>query len=114
MQFRWNTTQNDWVHSPNALNEVGCIHTVQGYDLNYAGVIIGPDMKYNQETKDIAIIKENYEDKNGKRTLRNDDELKFYIKNIYKVLLTRGMRVTYIYVVDQSLRRYLSNCFTAY
>jgi len=40
----WNSTAQDWVNSPNAINEVGCIHTVQGYDLNYVGVIIGPEL----------------------------------------------------------------------
>ncbi len=37
LKLVWNSTNSDWVNSPNALNEVGCIHTVQGYDLNYTG-----------------------------------------------------------------------------
>ena len=44
---RWNSTQKDWVNSANAVNEVGCIHTVQGYDLNYGFVILGPDIYYD-------------------------------------------------------------------
>ncbi|MBU3669083.1 MAG: DUF2075 domain-containing protein, partial [Candidatus Taylorbacteria bacterium] len=40
LKLIWNSTMNDWVNSENAINEVGCIHTVQGYDLNYTGVII--------------------------------------------------------------------------
>ena len=43
-QLRWNSTQTDWIASPKSVDEVGSIHTVQGYDLNYAGVIIGPDL----------------------------------------------------------------------
>lgn len=41
-RLRWNKVQKDWINSPGSLEEVGSIHTVQGYDLNYAGVIIGP------------------------------------------------------------------------
>src|SRR5690606_13705614 len=40
-RMRWNSVQRDWINSPGSVNEIGSIHTVQGYDLNYAGVIIG-------------------------------------------------------------------------
>ena len=50
-KYVWNSTATDWVNSPNAINEVGCIHTVQGYDLNYVGVIIGPELSYSFEEK---------------------------------------------------------------
>ncbi|PFV12832.1 AAA family ATPase, partial [Bacillus cereus] len=43
VHLRWNSTDKDWINRPTSVNEVGSIHTVQGYDLNYAGVIIGPD-----------------------------------------------------------------------
>src|SRR6185312_11660329 len=46
-QWRWNSTDKDWINSPDALGEVGSIHTVQGYDLNYAGVIIGRDLHFD-------------------------------------------------------------------
>jgi DUF2075 family protein len=44
LKLRWNGTDVDWVNSRNSLDEVGSIHTIQGYDLNYAGVIIGRDL----------------------------------------------------------------------
>src|SRR5690606_38633167 len=44
LHFRWNSTDKDWVNSPNAVNEIGCIHTTQGYDLNYAAVIFGKEV----------------------------------------------------------------------
>lgn len=47
LKLVWNSTAQDWVNSKNAINEVGCIHTVQGYDLNYVGVIIGPEFYYD-------------------------------------------------------------------
>mgnify|MGYP000949117577 CR=1 FL=1 len=104
--FIWNSTGSSWVISKNAKHEVGSIHTIQGYDLNYVGVIIGPDITYNPFTEKIEIHKENYYDKKGKSGIENDDELKMYILNIYKVLLTRGIMGTYVYVVDSHLRDY--------
>ncbi len=47
LQLRWNTSDIDWVNSPTSVDEVGSIHTIQGYDLNYAGVIIGKDLRYD-------------------------------------------------------------------
>jgi uncharacterized protein len=101
----WNSTNIDWVNSPNAINEVGCIHTVQGYDLNYAGVIIGPEISYDEETDSLIVDEKEYKDINGKRSISHPDELKEYILNIYKTLLTRGIKGTYVYVVDEKLRR---------
>lgn len=106
-QFKWNSVNIDWVNSANANQEVGCIHTIQGYDLNYAGVIIGSEMSYDPVTKKLIIDKNKYKDFNGKRTIENLDELEDYIRNIYKTLLTRGILGTYVYAVDPELRKYL-------
>ncbi len=103
----WNTEIVDWVNSKRSLEEVGCIHTIQGYDLNYAGVIFGPEIIYDPEEKKIKIIKNNYHDFNGKRSINSEEELEEYVKNIYGVLLTRGMKGTYVYAVDKNLREYL-------
>ncbi|MCY4088578.1 MAG: DUF2075 domain-containing protein [Candidatus Saccharibacteria bacterium] len=109
--LKWNSSSVlDWPNSENAINEVGCIHTIQGYDLNYAGVIIGQDLIYDPISKILKINPDNYHDFNGKRTA-SSSELEQYIKNIYKVLLTRAMRGTYIYVVDPHLRQYLADYF---
>jgi len=102
----WNKTTLNWINTKSSIEEVGCIHTVQGYDLNYAGVIIGPDISYDPFKKDFIIHKSNYYDFNGKRGIENSEELKRYIINIYKVLLTRGIKGTYVYIVDDNLRKY--------
>ncbi len=102
----WNSVTQDWVNSQNAMNEVGCIHTIQGYELNYAGVIIGPEITYDESKKMIKIDREKYFDANGKRSVWNDDELKRYIKNIYKTLLTRAVHGTYVYICDPGLKKY--------
>lgn len=103
-KFKWNSKSKDWINSENAIEEVGCIHTTQGYDINYAGVILGNEIVYRNNK--IQIFKENYYDKNGKRTVTDEDELKKYILNIYKTILTRGIRGTYIYICDEELRNY--------
>lgn len=105
----WNSTATDWVNSPNAVNEVGCIHTVQGYDLNYVGVIIGPEFGYNTEDKKFFVDREKYLDRNGRAGIQDPKELDNYIKNIYKTLLTRGIRGTFVYVCNDELRSYLNN-----
>ncbi|MBX3094179.1 MAG: DUF2075 domain-containing protein [Cryobacterium sp.] len=109
-ELRWNRTDKDWINSPNALEEVGSIHTVQGYDLNYAGVIIGPDLFWDQKKRRLAVDRSLYFDKKGKENnpvlgkTYSDEDLLRYITNIYAVLLTRGIRGTYVYVCDEALR----------
>lgn len=102
----WNSTMRDWVNSPNAIDEVGCIHTIQGYDLNYVAVIIGPEFGYDTTKKEFVINREYYYDKNGRNGITDPAELELYIKNIYKTLLTRGIKGTYVYIVDTGLREY--------
>ena len=103
----WNSKIHDWVNSPNAMNEVGCIHTVQGYDLNYVGVIIGPELSYDATNNKLVVNAEKYKDINGKRSITEPKELERYIVNIYKTLLTRGIKGAYVYVVDKKLEKYL-------
>ncbi len=103
----WNSTATDWVNSPNAVNEVGCIHTVQGYDLNYVGVIIGPEFCYDTKNKKFFVDREKYFDRNGRAGIQDPAELDNYIRNIYKTLLTRGVKGCYVYAVDKNLQEFL-------
>lgn len=108
-KLRWNSTNIDWVNSPNAIDEVGCIHTTQGYDLNYAGVIFGNEISYSKEKGEIIIKEENYFDANGKQSIKDPSELKVFIVNIYKTIMLRGIKGTYVYACDKDLREYLSS-----
>lgn len=107
-QLQWNGTSKDWINSPNSINEVGCIHTTQGYDLNYGGIIFGNEISYDKKNDKIIILKEKYFDKNGKQSISDPAELKSYIINIYKTIMLRGIKGTYVYVCDDKLREYLS------
>lgn len=117
-RLRWNTTDKDWINSAGAPDEVGSIHTVQGYDLNFAGVIIGPDLRLDPATGRIVADRESYRDKKGKENTGSfaggfsDEQLLTFIRNIYGVLLTRGIRGTYVYVCDPGLRERLRRVFT--
>ncbi|MGK0445113.1 MAG: DUF2075 family protein/predicted GIY-YIG superfamily endonuclease [Bermanella sp.] len=108
VSLQWNSTASDWINKKGAEGEVGCIHTTQGYDLNYTGIILGPEISFDPIKKEIVIIEENYFDKNGKQSIKDPEELKSYIINIYKTILLRGIRGTYLYVCDPDLRQYLS------
>ncbi len=107
LKLCWNKTDKDWIGSENSFREVGCIHTTQGYDLNYAGVIFGKEITFNERLNRIEIDPEKYFDRYGKQGINDSNKLKEYIINIYKTLMYRGMRGTFIYACDDSLREYL-------
>jgi uncharacterized protein len=115
VQLRWNGTQTDWIASARSLQEVGSIHTVQGYDLNYAGVIIGPDLRYDPVRRRLFIDRSSYFDAKGKENNPllskkfSDEDLLRFIANVYSVLLTRGILGTYLYVCDPALRAHLAS-----
>lgn len=108
-KLKWNSKLRDWVNSPNAINEVGCIHTVQGYDLNYVGVIVGSELAYDHDLGKFVVRQDQYHDQNGRRGIFSEEELERYIFNIYKTLMTRGMRGCYVYFVDKDLERYFKS-----
>ncbi len=107
LSFQWNQTDNDWINSENAFKEIGCIHTTQGYDLNYVGVIFGKEISYNKATGEIEIDPSQYYDINGKKGISDIRDLKAYIINIYKTIMYRGIRGTYVYACNPELREYL-------
>lgn len=114
---KWNVATEDWVRSPGAPFEVGSIHTVQGYDLNYAGVIIGKDLRFDPESKKLVFDRSNYFDKKGRENNKklgieySDEDILAYVINVYVVLLTRGVKGTFIYVCDPQLREFLKRFF---
>ncbi|OAI94111.1 DNA/RNA helicase domain-containing protein [Pseudomonas putida] len=108
VQLRWNSTSQDWINTPGSEAEVGCIHTTQGYDLNFAAVILGHEIGYDKVRGEITIDPARYFDRNGKSGIRQPGELKQYILNIYKTIMLRGIRGTFIYACNKDLRDYLA------
>jgi DUF2075 family protein len=113
----WNRTDVDWVNSATSADEVGSIHTIQGYDLNYAGVVIGRDLRFDVDTQRIVFDRDHYFDAKGVENNRmlgisfSDEDIRQFVLNIYRVLLTRGIKGTYVYVVDDALRAHLRPFF---
>lgn len=95
-----------WVDDPLSINEIGCIHTCQGVDLHYCGVIIGKDIVYRDGKIQFDKSKHPKTDKSGIRTAP-DEEAERLIKNTYYVLLTRGVLGTYVFCEDKALNDYL-------
>ncbi|MCG1817830.1 DUF2075 domain-containing protein [Staphylococcus epidermidis] len=105
-----NQTSLPWVEQDQTIDEIGSTFTIQGLDLNFAGVIIGPSVKY----RDGKIIFDKSESANKKatqrRTLKDGSKQYFsemLLKNELNVLLTRGVNGLYIYAVDDQLREAL-------
>ncbi len=107
-QLRWNNTNTDWINSKNSEQEVGCIHTTQGYDLNYTGIIFGEEITYDKARDEIVIDENKYFDRNGKQSIHDPAELKKYILNIYKTIMLRGIKGAFVYACDDGLRDYLA------
>lgn len=106
----WNLGFNDPTFITDELHkdEIGCVYTCQGYDLNYVGVILGPDIYFNKETNKIAFHIEKCTDKKA-HVKDNESETMQNILHQYLVLLTRGIYGTFIYAVDKDLREYLKS-----
>ena len=96
-----------WLNDPDSVKEVGCIHTCQGLDMNYCGVIIGKDLQYRDGQ--LVFCKNQMAKSDGNSGIRkaDDETAKNLIRNTYYVLLTRGMLGTYVYCEDEKLREHL-------
>ena len=93
----------EWAYRPGGFNQVGCIYTAQGFEFDYIGVIIGDDLEYNPVTKTVkANIKATY-DPTLKRYAANFET---HVKNIYRALLTRGMKGCYVYFTNKETEKY--------
>lgn len=106
----WNSRrdQYSWATDENKSNQVGCIHTSQGLEFDYVGVIIGNDLQFDPTSQSLFASFDEYKDSAGKKGLKNkNDRLTAYIKRIYKVLMSRGMKGCYVYCRDQKLAEYL-------
>ena len=98
----------EWAYKPEGIKQVGCIYTAQGFEFDYAGVIIGPDLIYNTESHKIETVKSATRDP-MLRNAPNEATMTFddYVRNIYRVLMSRGMKGCFLYICDENLRNYM-------
>ncbi len=107
----------DWAEKETSIDEVGSIYTVQGFDLSYVGVILGPSIKYNKRTKKVYFdysnaFRPSY--MTGKRRFGNNE---INVENLIaqhelRILLTRGTSGLFIYACDDDLRKALKDSLT--
>lgn len=116
-RMRWNLTQHGsgWLAHPDSIREIGCIHTCQGLDLDYVGVIIGEDLVVKDGQLVTQPDKRSRHDRSirgWKKRLRQDREAtlaatRTIILNTYRTLMTRGLKGCYVYAVDPGVREWL-------
>lgn len=95
-----------WAEQKQTINEVGSTFTIQGFDLSYAGVIIGPSVVYRNGVIDFDPSKSKNNKATQNRTLSNNSKksfAKYFLQHELRVLLTRGVNGLYIYAVDKEL-----------
>ncbi len=101
--YFWNVENGNFIFDADR-DEIGCVHTVQGFDLNYVGVIFGPEIKYSPK-HGLYIEKKNIFD-SGVKT-RDGAALLELTLRAYKVMMERGIRGCYVYACDPEVQRYL-------
>lgn len=122
LKMKWNLKEDGskWIISPSSINEIGCIHTCQGLEVDYIGVIIGPDLVVRDGKVVTNGLERPSRDKTvkGLRTLhrKNPEEAKSLvdpiIKNTYRTLMTRGMKGCYLYCTDRETRDYFKKAIS--
>ncbi len=107
---KWNLENDDiWAINPESFEEVGCIHTAQGLEFDYVGVLIGKDLRYDTNSGNVITDKSRIskDDKSSGIRSSNDAQARRLILNTYKTLLTRGQKGCYVYCEDQALSEYM-------
>ena len=115
----WNLgNSNTWAIDKESINEIGCIHTCQGLEFDYVGVIVGDDLRYEnghivtdytkraKTDQSLKGINKIAKERGLEEAKKIADEI---IKNTYKTLMTRGMKGCYIYCTDKKLQEYLKS-----
>lgn len=118
-KMKWNLTEegSKWIISPESVNQIGCIHTCQGLEVDYIGVIVGEDFKVRNGQVITDPSKRASSDKSvmGYKKLLKENQveaektLDLIIKNTYRTLMTRGMKGCYIYCVDKETADYFKS-----
>ena len=112
-QIPWNTTSTKytWAEKPETVHEAGSIYTIQGFDLNYVGVVLGPSVKYDPTTEKIVIDTSKYMDKGAYTGVEGIEHVEVakekIVLNSINILMKRGIKGLYIYASDEALREKL-------
>jgi len=100
-----------WATDPAGFGQVGCIYTAQGFEYDYAGVILGPDLVW-RDGQWVAVRAANKDPDFRNRTTVSDADFDRLVRNVYKVLLTRGMRGVAMFSTDPKTQDHLQKLVT--
>lgn len=111
MQWNLATDEGLWITAPQSVEQIGCIHTCQGLEVDYIGVIIGPDMTAKDGSVLVHPVKRSRQDqtiKGYKKAMRTNPieataKADAIVRNTYRTLMTRGMKGCYVYCTDAGL-----------
>ena len=92
-----------WASHPMGINQVGCIFSAQGFEVDYIGVILGPDIRFDKDSGRVVAVKGHTHSVSDSNSNQDFDE---HIKNIYRVLMSRGRKGCLIYCMDKDLEDY--------
>ena len=118
-KMSWNLgNTSTYAIDSSSINEIGCIHTVQGLEFDYVGVIIGNDLRYENDhiTTDFTMRASTDQSIKGIKKIEKEKGIEVakkisdpIIRNTYKTLMTRGMKGCYVYCTDEKLSNYLKS-----
>lgn len=95
-----------WAHTPAGIDQIGCVYTAQGFEFDYVGVIVGPDLTYNLDTQQWEG---NWKDSFDTVVKRAKDDFTTLVKNTYRVLLSRGLKGCYVHFMDRATEQFVKS-----
>ena len=107
-KYIWNLANEEWITREDSRYTIGCIHTTQGYDLNYVGVIFGEEIDYDKSNNSIVINLQKFKDGKVKQSTETKivEEL---IINTYTTMLARGIKGCFVYACNPGMKAYLKD-----
>ena len=118
-EVQWNLASygSEWIINPKSVDEVGCIHTCQGLEVDYVGVIIGPDLRIaggelvtdplGRARTDKSL--NGYKGERKSNPVEADSKADEIIRNTYRTLMSRGMKGCYVYFTDPEVGAYFKS-----
>lgn len=103
-----------WAFEPAGFGQVGCVYTAQGFEYSWNGVILGPDLVWRKNVNEgqggwVSRREFNKDPDFASAKKVSDDEFDVLIRNVYKVLLTRGLQGTLLYSTDHETQEFLKS-----
>lgn len=105
--YKYAPNADKWCNQKEGVNQVGCIHSIQGWETDYVGVIIGPDLTWDETKNCLCYNPEGGNHDLSKEASEKNNQL---VLNTYRVLLTRGKKGCFVFACDPGVRDYLKRC----